>query len=125
MGLLQKLLKGNDEKVEFKERFKQAQMDDRIANMVEERKKSSNRRELERYMKEKEEAKVKEVLDKIHHKQNQDMWKSNTILKKDKSILTDDRPILKEKNIFLKEKNLFLDNRNDIPFTSQRGMFFK
>lgn len=115
MGLLKKLLRGNEEKAEFKERFKQAQMEDRIANMVEERKKSSNRRELERYMREQEEAKVKEVLDKIHKKQTQDMWKSNTILKKDKSILTEDRPILKEKNIFANNKNIF-KNQNNMGF---------
>lgn len=121
MGIIQKLIRGNEEKAEFKERFKQAQMDDRIATMVEERKKSANRRELERYMREQEEAKVKEVLDKIHKKQNQDMWSSNSILKKDKSILTEDRPILKEKNIFTNNKNIFtkehlIKNNNDMGF---------
>jgi hypothetical protein len=108
MGLLQRLFnKTNENKAEFKEKFKQAQDEDKISNLIEERKKSSNRRELERYMREQEENKVKEVLDKIHKKQTQENWKSNDILKKGTSILKDDRPILKEKNIFKGNTNMF------------------
>lgn len=115
MGIIQKLLRGNEDRAEFKERFKEAQIEDKVATMVEERKKSSNRRELERYMKEQEEAKIKEALDKINKKRNQDMWSSNTLLKKDNSMLKEDRPILKEKNIFQNNKNMF-NNQNSMGF---------
>ena len=121
MGLLQNLLKGmGKDKREFKEKFKQAQSDDKVMTMVEERKKSANRRELEKYMKDKEEEEVKVMLDKIHKKQNEEMWKSkNSILASETNILKDDRPILKEKNIFM-------DDKTKIPFTKGgENMFFK
>jgi len=119
MGLLKRLL-GQKEQNQFKEKLKVAQEEDRVMTMVEERKKSANLRELERYMKEEEEAKVKQMLDKIHKKNNQELWKSkNTILGKKTTILNNDRPILKEKNIFM-------DNKTRIPFTKGgENMFFK
>ena len=51
MGLIQNLVKGMKEnKSDFKEKLKQAQMEDKVQTTLEERKKSSNQRELERYM---------------------------------------------------------------------------
>jgi len=118
MGLVQDLLKGiGKNKSEFKERLKEAQAQDKIQSTIEERKKSSNQRELERYMKEEEEKRIKQMLDKINKKRTRDQWKSNSILSKGKSILKDDRPILKEKNIFT--------NKHNIPFVNGGGMFFK
>lgn len=115
MGMLQRLLrKGGEEKREFKERLKQVQQEDKIAELVEERKKSSNRRELERYMKEQEEEKIKQMLNKINKKRNQETWKSkNGILDKGTSILKDDKPILKEKNIFMNNPNMFKTNKQN------------
>ena len=60
MGLIQNLIKGmGKNKAEFKEKFKHAQEDDRIMSLIEERKKSANRRELEREMNDREEAQIK------------------------------------------------------------------
>ncbi len=119
MGAIQNLIKGIGKNGnEFKEKLKQAQEENRIANLVEQRQKSSNRRELERHMEEKEEAEIKEELHRIHKKQNSELWKSpNMILSKGKSILTNDKPILKEKNIFTNSKSNNLINKH--------GMFFK
>ena len=101
MGLLKRLLgKSQENKVEFKRKLKFAQEEDRIERTIAERAKSANQREVERYIKEGEEKEYKKILDEIRHKNNSDMWSSNTILTSQKSILKDDRPILKEKNIF-------------------------
>lgn len=119
MGLLQNLVKGlKGDKREFKEKFKAAQEEEKIMTLIEERKKSANKRELERYYKENEEARIKMALDKIHKKQNQEMWKTKkTILGEPTTMLKDDRPILKEKNLFL--------NQNKIPFVKGgNNMFF-
>jgi len=112
------LSKMSENKSEFKAKLKQAQEDLKIQKTIEERAKSSNERELERYMKEQRELKIKNELDKIHKTNNSEMWKSkNLILGQKTTILKDDRPILMEKNIFL-------DNKTKVPITN-KGMFFK
>jgi len=120
MGLIQKLLKGNSEdKIEFKHKLKAAQQEKRIQDLIEERSKSSNERDLINRMKKKREDGIKVELDKLRKEDSKEMWKSkNNILKSQKNILKNDRPILREKNIFL-------DHKSDIPFVQQRGMFFK
>ena len=120
MGLIQKLLKGNSEdKIEFKQKLKSAQQDKKIQDLIEERSKSSNERDLLKRIEKKREDKIKIELDKLRKEDSKEMWKSkNSVLKGGTNILKEDRPILKEKNIFL-------DHRSDIPFVQQRGMFFK
>ncbi len=130
MDVIRRMGKNSEES---KEKFKEAEENMRIQHKLEERQKSSNERELERYYKEQREAEIKGKLNTIHKQQNKDNWKSNSILSKGASILKNDRPVLKEdKNILennnklLSGKNIFLDKRNDIPFTKNRkGMFFK
>lgn len=122
MGIVQNIVKGmKGNKAEFKEKFRQAQEEDKVYSLIEERKKSSNLRELERYYREGEEARVKVALRKIHDKQNRDNWKSNPVLKSQKSILANDRPILKEKNIFKGNSNMFtkehaIKNKTDMGY---------
>ena len=101
MGVMDVVRKMSGNNSEFKSRFKDAQEEQKIQHLLEERSKSANRRELEKIIKQREEDEIKTELDKIRKQENKDNWKSpNMILKKDKSILKDDRPILKEKNIF-------------------------
>lgn len=120
MGLLQTLAKGiSGDKQEFKEKFKEAEMNMKVQKNLEEKQKSSNRRELERLMKQKEEEQIKDALKKIRKQENKENWKSkNMVLSGGTSILKNERPILKEKNIFV-------DKRNDIPLTKNRSMYFK
>jgi len=119
MGIMDLVRRIGNNKKEVKMKYKEAETDMKVQNLLEERQKSSNRRELERYLKEQEEARIKVELDKIHKQNNKELWKSkNMILKKEKSILKDDRPILKEKNIFM-------DNKINNPFLKKQGMFFK
>ena len=109
MGLIKNLLSGmSKDKKEFKDKFKQAEQDFRIQKMIEERQKSSNERELDNYIKQQREDKIKAELGKIHKKQNKELWNSpNKILNNGTSVLRTDRPILKEKNIFKNTDNLF------------------
>ena len=122
MGILKNLIKNSEEKAEFKEKLKNAQQESKINRLIEERQKSSNRRELERYIKEQEEMKIKQTLDQIRKKNNKEMWKSeNLILAQPATMLNEDRPILKEKNIFHNNQNMFtkkhsIKNKTDMGF---------
>ena len=110
MGLLKNLVRGmGEDRQEIKAKLKEAQQDRRIANIVEEREKSANRREFERYMKEQEEERIKQALDKIRKEKSKEVWKpKKTILDSDTNILANDRPMLKEKNIFKHKKGGFI-----------------
>ena len=119
MGIMDLVRKISEKKHEKSKKFKEMQEDDRLNTMLEERKKSANLRELEKFYKDQEEAKIKLELDKIHKQQNSEMWKSkHGVLDKGISITRNDRPILKEKNIFM-------DKKNNIPFVKGEQMFFK
>ena len=118
MSLMDAIRRMGERKKITKEKFKEAQENQKIEKMLTERAKSSNERELEKYMKDQRELQIKCELDKIHKKQNHENWKGNNPLKSQTSILKNDRPILKEKNIFL-------DNKSNIPFMKSEAMFFK
>jgi phosphopantetheinyl transferase (holo-ACP synthase) len=118
MTLMDLIRKLSGKKAVTKQKYKEAEEDLRINKLLEERQKSSNRRELERYMKEKEEEQIKKALDKIRHEKTAESWSGKSSMMNQKmTILNNDRPILMEKNIFL-------DNKQEIPITN-RGMFFK
>jgi len=94
---------------EKSEKFKQMQEDDRLNTMLEERKKSSNQRELENYYKKLQEDDIKKQLDVIRKKRTKEAWKGKqmfngkcTILKSDKSVLTNDKSMFNSKSIFLR-----------------------
>ena len=127
MGLIQKLLgKTSEDKIEFKKKFKEAQQEQKIQKLLDERSMSSNERELISIQKKERESQILEELKKIRKQENKDNWKSNSILTKGSSILKDDRPILKEKNIFKTSKKMVVDNRNKVPLqTKDKGMFFR
>jgi predicted Holliday junction resolvase-like endonuclease len=106
MGILQKLVsKFSENKGEYKQKFKEAEMDLKIQRTLEQRHKSSNERELESHIKQQREANIKKELDRIRQKKTEEMWKQNSFLGKKATILKDDRPILKEKNIFKNNKS--------------------
>ena len=117
MGLIQKLLgKSSENKAEFKAKLKQAQEDEKIERLIRERAKSANQREVERYIKENEEAEYKRILNEIRDKNNSEMWsgKGKNIINSQKNILKNDRPILKEKKLFKMKAQ-----------PKSKGMFFK
>ena len=117
MGILDIIKRMKENKSEKSEKFRQMQEEDRLNTMLLERKKSANRRELERIYRDKEEKEIAEALKNIRQKETKDSWKSS-MLTKGTNITKTDRPILKEKNIFM-------DKRNDSPFTKKGDMFFR
>jgi len=116
----------NENKKAGSDKFKKMQEDYRLNKMLEERMKSSNERELEKYYEKQREKRIKEELDAIHKQQNKDSWKGDMSFKQ-QDMLKDDRPILKEKNIFMsKKKKSMVDNKNKVPLQNKRqGMFFR
>jgi len=88
--------------------------------MLEERQKSANQRELERYVKEQDEKEITMHLEKIRKKQRADTWKGKSILKSQKSILHEDTKILENDRPILGQKNIFLDNKSNIPLSKKR-----
>jgi aminopeptidase N len=118
MTIMDLIRKMSGKKQATKQKYKEAEEDLRIHQLLEERQKSSNRRELERYYKEAEEEKIKEALDKIRHEKTHNDWSGKSSMMNQKmTILNNDRPILMEKNIFM-------DNQNKIPIAGG-DMFFK
>jgi len=97
-----------------KQKFQEAQQEDRIQNIVQERKKSSNERELDRFFEEERERKIKVDLESFREKRKEEM-RETTVLN-GKNIFKGHNSILDQPNIFANQPNIF---------AGQRGMFFK
>ena len=104
-------------------KYKQLEEDDRLQTMLEERKKSSNQRELEKHYKDQKEKMIKTALDKVRKQRNRETWKDNSILKGGTSILHQDKSMLQD-NKKLLHGNMFLDNKSQNPITNKK-LFFK
>lgn len=116
MGLLKNLISGmGEDKKITKAKFKDEQQNRKIQKILDEREKSANRRELEKYYQEQEEERIKVAVDKIRKERTKESWcPTKTILTSDCNILANDRPILKEKNIFKDNKHIFMNNKSTI-----------
>lgn len=117
MSLMDTIRKFNENKKEKSSKFKELQEDYRMQKTLEQRQKSNNERELERFMNEKREKMITTQLKKIRKQETKKMWKGNMFAGKS-TITKSDRPILKEKNIFL-------DHKSHIPITKKKALFFK
>lgn len=108
MGLMNLLRKFSENKNIKKEKMKEAEDELRIRQTIEERQKSVNRRELERYLKENEEEQIKKMLEKERAKRQRELWSGkSSIINDKKNIMKDQNQILKQKNIFKNETNIF------------------
>ena len=96
---------------EVKERFKEAQVEDRINRTVEDRKKSSNERELERYMKEEREKEIKNQLEYFRKKKEKEINYGHNPLNVKNVTNKCDWEVLKEQNLFNKNKNIFKNQK--------------
>lgn len=94
MGLREMFAKANEKK----KRFKQMQEEVRLQKMVEDRMKSSNEREYERYLEEQRQEKIKIELDKFRKQQQDDLWHKD---------------VISQKNIF-KGRPTMLDNNDKL-----------
>ena len=98
-----------------REAFKEVQQEDRIQTLVQQRKKNSNERELERYIEEDRQKQILEDLKMYRKKRTQEV---------------NGMKILGGKNIFKGHKSMLTDNkklfnmRNGLGL-SQEGMYFR
>jgi hypothetical protein len=124
MGIMDVVKRFAQNRSEKSEKFKIMQEQDRLETMLEERKKSSNRRVLEKFYKDQEEAEIEKTLRRVRKRENEDAWKSNNILKGKTTMLKDNKKLLSGGKSILRQKNIFLDNKAEIPI-SKEDMFFK
>ncbi|GBE19368.1 MAG TPA: hypothetical protein ENG87_00515 [Candidatus Pacearchaeota archaeon] len=89
-----------------KELLRQADEQDRIHSTIEERKKSANERELERFMKENREEQIKGQLDVERKKRRDDISFNHNPLHT-KNIMKAEWEVLREKNMFAGNSNMF------------------
>ena len=118
MGFKELLERMKEKKEMKKDMFKKAEAQLQIQKLLEERQKSANQRELERYMKEDEEKNIKENLEYYRAKRQQDISHNHNPLDTKNVTTHSDWEILKNKSIFkgdsnssmLKQKNIFVHN---------------
>lgn len=117
MGLMDAIRRWNESRKEKSNTFKEMQDNRRFQKIIESREKSSEERQLERYLEEERQKRIKAELDKFNQKKTKELWKG------DYAILNKQQNILKEDKKILTKENIFLDNKTKIPFV-QRSMYF-
>ena len=90
-----------------KELMRSVEEQTRIQQIVEDRQKSSNERELERFMKEEREEQIKEALQFQRQKRDEDIKFGHNPLNA-KNIMKSQWEVLKEKNQFANKGNMFV-----------------
>ena len=98
---------------ERKNKFKELEEDFQLRKKLEDRQKSANERDLERYLKEQREDEIKKSLESFRKKQADDFWASNQLSKNNMS---------KNQNNILKQKNIFKLNSG---LKEEAKLFFK
>ncbi len=112
MGLKEALQKMKEKKNINKELLKRALVQDRVEHIVEERKKSCNEREMERYMDEDRESIIKERLERMRKVRQDDIWFNHNPLDIKNITNHTDWEVLKEPNQFKAKKSMFVGQRN-------------
>ena len=109
MGIKEFIAKMGEKKNSRKELIRKIDEQMRAEKLVEERTKSSNERELERFEKEDREERIKESLE-YHRKkrQNEISFDHNPLNVKNITNHTD-WEVLKEKNLFAGQRNMFVN----------------
>ena len=109
MGFKEIIQRMKERKEERRESFKQLQMQDKLHELLEERKKSSNQRELEGYMKEEREKQIKQQLDIVRKRRENDLKYNYNPLHTPNVVKDSKWNVLKEKNIFKEKGNIFVN----------------
>lgn len=97
---------GGSKKVR-KQLLKQAENEDRVMTLIEERKKSANQRELERYYNEEKEKSIKKQLEYMRKKRQDDINFGHNPLNAENVVAKKGWEVMKEKNLFENNKNMF------------------
>ena len=104
MGLLESFRKG----LRKDKDFKQAQKNEKIARIIQERKKSSNERILEKHLEERRQQIINEKVKKITKMRNDELF--NTAFQPTKNIFHENNNPLKVKNTMLKSNKNIMGN---------------
>lgn len=97
---------------ERKAKYKELDENYRLNKMLAERQKSANERELERYMEEERQARIKTELEHFRNKRKQENNNGSKMMKSKYIFKDNGHNILKSKNIFENQKNLFMMKGN-------------
>lgn len=107
MGIKDMLQNMHENKQADKEMVRNMQQQQRIEEILENRKKSANERELERYMKENREKAIKSQLEIVRKQRDREINFEHNPLKVKNVISGGKWNILKEKNLFSSKGNIF------------------
>lgn len=95
-----------------KQLLRQAESQDRIQTLIEEKKMSSNERELRRFMKEQREESIKEQLDQMRKARDEDIKFGHNPLNAPNITNHTEWQVLKEPNQFSGKSNMFQNKGN-------------
>jgi len=112
MGIADLIKKLGEKNKERKEKIRLLDEEIRLRKLVEDRMKSANERELERFIEEERQDNIKKALDRMRKKRINDInFKHNPL---DIPNITNkiSWEVLKEKNLFKKQKNIFVGQPN-------------
>lgn len=112
MGIKDILQKAKEKKEAKKEIFRRMQEQDSLSTLLEERKKSANLRELERYYKENEEKSIKDQLDIARKERERDISFNHNPLDVKNITAHTEWEVMKEKNMFKGGRNMFANQPN-------------
>ena len=110
--ILQKISGRGEDKEDLKEYIKELDKRTRAEEIVADRKKSANQRELERYYKEQMEQKIKEQLEDIRRKRQDDINFGHNPLNTKNVVSHTDWEVLKERSLFKNNGNMFMNQKN-------------
>lgn len=104
MGIIQNLL----EKLKSrKAKYAEAEEDLRIHKKLEQRQLSSNERELNSYLEEERQRKIKSMVEQFRKKKRDEFWHGNNIIDK-KNIFANQSSIMKNNKNLYRGKRLYL-----------------
>ena len=95
MALKEFLARFSKDKLETKQKFKQMEEDLALQNKLEDRQKSANERELEKFMTEEREARIKSKLESYRKKEKKDLWTHNSVFGAKTTMLDNNKNMMK------------------------------
>jgi len=107
MGLKELIHKVSERNKERKEKIRLLDEELRLQKLVQDRMKSANERELERFMKEEREEQIKKALDVMRKRRQHDINFGHNPLDVKNITAKTDWEVLKERNLFSNTGNIF------------------
>jgi hypothetical protein len=111
MGLKEIIENMRERKKDKKELIRKMDEQLKVEELLQERRKSSNERELERFWKEDKEERIKLQLEEMRKKRDKDIKFNHNPLNA-KNIMKSQWEVMKEKNMFSKKSNMFSNSES-------------